>query len=264
MKRSSVAVAAIGLALVVSGCSDDGDTGSAATTSANTSATTASATAAPIDLSGYPALPDVPAAAAPTVDCGYRDARTPAKEVERPAGTGVSTEGTTPVTLTTNQGPVGLELDRAQAPCTVESFVTLARQQYFDDTPCHRLTAGRGLDVLQCGDPSGRGTGGPGYEFDNEYPENAYAPGDPALDQPVVYPRGTVAMANAGPGTNGSQFFLVYSDSALPPAYTVFGRMTDEGLATVEKIAAAGTDNSNGNGDGRPNSDVTIESATVA
>ena len=79
------------------------------------------------------------------------------------------------------------------------------------------------------------------YQFDNEYPTNQFQPDDPKLQQPVLYPRGTLAMANAGPGTNGSQFFLVYKDSQLPPNYTVFGTIDQTGLATLDKIAAAGT-----------------------
>ena len=112
--------------------------------------------------------------------------------------------------METNQGDIGLQLDNGKSPCTVNSFASLAQQGYFNDTPCHRLTTTEGLAVLQCGDPTGQGTGGPGYQFANEYPTNQYQPDDPALQQPVVYPRGTLAMANAGPGTNGSQFFLVY------------------------------------------------------
>lgn len=159
--------------------------------------------------------------------------------------------------MTTNQGPIGLVLDRAEAPCTVNSFESLASQGYFDDTNCHRLTTSAGLEVLQCGDPSGTGTRGPGYEFGNEYPTTAFEPDDPALSMPVVYPRGTVAMANAGADTNGSQFFLVYADSALPPQYTVFGTISDEGLATLDGIAAAGV--SGGLNDGPPAAPVTID-----
>ena len=107
--------------------------------------------------------------------------------------------------------------------------------------PCHRLTTSPTLSVLQCGDPTGTGTGGPGYEFANEYPTDQYPVGDPERRQPVIYPRGTLAMANAGqPGTNGSQFFLVYKDSQLPPQYTAFGTIDETGLATLDKIAAAG------------------------
>ena len=101
--------------------------------------------------------------------------------------------------MATNQGNIGLQLDNAKAPCTVNSFASLAQQGYFNDTPCHRLTTSEGLSVLQCGDPTGKGTGGPGYEFANEYPTDQYQPDDPALQKPVIYPRGTLAMANAGP-----------------------------------------------------------------
>ena len=143
--------------------------------------------------------------------------------------------------MATNQGNLGLQLDNGKAPCTVNSFASLAQQGFFNDTPCHRLTTSESLAVLQCGDPTGAGTGGPGYQFANEYPTDQFQPDDPKLQEPVVYPRGTLAMANAGPGTNGSQFFLVYKDSQLPPNYTVFGTIDQTGLATLDKIAAAGT-----------------------
>ncbi|CDO11210.1 peptidylprolyl isomerase [Mycolicibacterium cosmeticum] len=161
------------------------------------------------------------------------------------------------VSMATNQGNIGLQLDNAKAPCTVNSFASLAQQGYFNDTQCHRLTTG-GLAVLQCGDPTGTGTGGPGYQFANEYPTNQYQPDNPALQQPVLYPRGTLAMANAGPGTNGSQFFLVYQDSQLPPNYTVFGTIDKTGLETLDKIAKAGV--AGGGQDGKPAQEVTVKS----
>ncbi|MDT5327637.1 MAG: peptidyl-prolyl cis-trans isomerase, partial [Mycobacterium sp.] len=117
------------------------------------------------------------------------------------------------------------------------------------------------LDVLQCGDPTGQGTGGPGYRFPNEYPTNQYKLSDPALRAPVVYPRGTLVMANAGSGTNGSQFFLVYRDSKLPPTYTVFGTVDQAGLTVVEEIAAAGVQD--GTDDGKPKTNVTIETVRM-
>jgi peptidyl-prolyl cis-trans isomerase B (cyclophilin B) len=164
-------------------------------------------------------------------------------------------------TLTTNQGAIGLQLNNGQTPCTVNNFTSLARQGFFDNSPCHRLTTSPHMGVLQCGDPTGSGQGGPGYRFPNEYPTNQYRLTDPALKVPVVYPRGTLAMANAGPGTNGSQFFLVYEDSALPPTYTVFGTIDQAGLATLDKIATAGT--VDGSGDGKPALAVTITSVRV-
>ena len=160
--------------------------------------------------------------------------------------------------MSTNQGNIGLMLDNAKSPCTVNSFASLAQQGYFNDTPCHRLTTSEGLSVLQCGDPTGEGTGGPGYQFANEYPTDQYQPDDPKLQEPVLYPRGTLAMANAGPGTNGSQFFLVYKDSELPPNYTVFGTIDETGLATLDKIAAGGV--ADGGQDGKPALDVQVKS----
>jgi peptidyl-prolyl cis-trans isomerase B (cyclophilin B) len=160
--------------------------------------------------------------------------------------------------MSTNQGNIGLQLDNAKAPCTVNSFASLAQQGFFNDTPCHRLTTSPSLSVLQCGDPTGKGTGGPGYEFANEYPTNQFEPDSPASQQPVLYPRGTLAMANAGPGTNGSQFFLVYKDSQLPPGYTAFGTVDQTGLATLDKIAASGT--ADGGPDGAPEQPVQITS----
>jgi peptidyl-prolyl cis-trans isomerase B (cyclophilin B) len=160
--------------------------------------------------------------------------------------------GTTEVDLTTNFGPIGLTLDNANAPCAVASMVYLAGQGYFDDTVCHRQTSSEGLQVLQCGDPSGTGSGGPAYEF----------PTQVAGDE--TYPRGTVAMANSGQGSDGSQFFLVHGDSQLPPSYTVLGTIDEAGLATLDTIAANGNDGSNGPGDGAPTQEVRIQSLAVA
>jgi peptidyl-prolyl cis-trans isomerase B (cyclophilin B) len=192
--------------------------------------------------------------------CAYPTTGRPAGRPARPPRDGVvpTDPATVPATLTTNAGTIGLELDNGMSPCTVNSFVSLAQQGFFDGTPCHRLTANNSLSVLQCGDPTGTGSGGPGYEFAGEYPGNQYPPDDPALSKPVLYPRGTLAMASAGKDTNGSQFFIVYEDSRLPPTYTVFGSVDETGLNTVDRIAAAGV--TGGNLDGEPAQRVTIES----
>jgi len=166
------------------------------------------------------------------------------------------------MSIATSQGPIGVQLDNAQAPCTVNSFASLAQQGYFNDTHCHRLTTGPGLFVLQCGDPKGDGTGGPGYQFADEYPSNQYPPDDPARNQAIVYPRGTLAMANAGAGTNGSQFFIVYKNSTLAPSYAPFGEVV-KGLGIVQNVAKAGSDNANAAGDGHPKEKVVIESVTI-
>lgn len=151
--------------------------------------------------------------------------------------------------LATNCGPIVIELDPA-APLTLSSMVFLAEEGFYDRTSCHRLTTA-GIFVLQCGDPAGNGTGGPGYALPDE---NLPADGD------ANYPAGTVAMANAGPGTAGSQFFLVYDDTTLPGDYTIIGTMT-EGLDMVREVASVGT--VDGSPDGQPRQPLFIESATV-
>ena len=149
-------------------------------------------------------------------------------------------KGTVFTVVLTNRGPIGLTLNRAQAPCTVQSFIHLARHWFYNFTPCHRLTAYPTLKVLQCGDPTGTGEGGPGYRYKDELPTNLPpAPTDPTGVR-KLYARGVLAMANAGPDTNGSQFFLVYGDSALRPNYTIFGTVDQAGLATLDRIAAGG------------------------
>ena len=190
--------------------------------------------------------------------CDYQTDPTSDLAVGLPPTDDVPKKGTVTLDVTTSAGAMVFSLDRASAPCAVNSFEYLASQGFFDGSPCHRLTTEEaGFGVLQCGDPTGQGTGGPGYQFANEYPTDQYQPDDPKLQQPVIYPRGTLAMANAGPGTNGSQFFLVYKDSTLPPNYTVFGTIDQTGLATLDKIAAAGT--KDGGEDGAPKLDVTIK-----
>ncbi|MFF9149145.1 peptidylprolyl isomerase [Streptomyces sp. NPDC014861] len=172
---------------------------------------------------------------------------------------GIEAKGTYAFALKTNEGDITLEMDAAKTPRTVNSFKHLADKKYFDGSKCHRLTTA-GIFVLQCGDPEGTGMGGPGYNIPDE---NLDALGKPGSDGKVVYKAGTVAMANTGqPGTGGSQFFLVYKDSKLPPQYTPFGTIDAAGLKAVQKVGAAGVDG--GQGDGAPKKPVTIEKATVS
>ncbi len=189
-----------------------------------------------------------PSAGAVSGDCSYPASGQPAVDVTPPAAGTDQPTGEVQAVLQTSAGDIPLTLDGERTPCTVESFVSLAQQQYFSNTECHRLTTA-GIYVLQCGDPTGTGRGGPGYRFDDE------------LDGTETYPAGTVAMANAGPGTNGSQFFLVYEDTQLDPNYTVFGTMSPEGLAVVQSIAAGGV--AGGARDGAPANPVTITGVTV-
>jgi peptidyl-prolyl cis-trans isomerase B (cyclophilin B) len=181
--------------------------------------------------------------------------------------------------LTTNCGEIEIELLPERTPRNFESILFLANtgapkcdppgadcsgenptgevlqvQGYWDNTTCHRLTSS-GIFVLQCGDPTGTGTGGPGFTTPDEDLDSLTERFDEAGDGAVVYPRGTVAMANSGPDTNGSQFFLVYDDSPLPPAYTVVGTVT-EGLDIIDAVAEGG---STPEGDGEPNQTLELE-----
>jgi peptidyl-prolyl cis-trans isomerase B (cyclophilin B) len=198
-------------------------------------------------------------------DCGFRldESATAEPAVGLPPDDG-SVDADS-LALTTSAGEITIALDADQAPCTVQSMVFLAGEGYFDGTTCHRLTAAEGLKVLQCGDPEGTGAGGPGYVIPDELPTNL--PAGPALSDgspSAIYQRGVVAMANAGPETGGSQFFLVYGDSTLPPAYSVFGTIDETGLATLDQIAAGGiTPGENGPQDGAPTTPVTIETASA-
>ncbi|MFW8622696.1 peptidylprolyl isomerase [Corynebacterium glutamicum] len=192
-----------------------------------------------------------------SVTCEYPDAGEASKDVSTPATENVPATGTVTVNLTTAQGNIGMELDRSVSPCTVNAVEHMASEGYYNDTVCHRITTS-GIYVLQCGDPSGTGAGGPGFSFANEYPTDEATD----LTTPVIYERGTIAMANAGADTNGSQFFLNYEDSPLAPNYTYFGQITEEGLATLDAIAEVGTEG--GTGDGAPAQEVRIESAAVA
>lgn len=154
------------------------------------------------------------------------------------------------ITLTTNCGDIVIETLPAAAPLTVASEIFLVEQGFYNAVACHRLTTA-GIFVLQCGDPKGDGTGGPGYQVPDEN-----LPGEGAAN----YPAGSVAMANAGPGTSGSQFFLVYEDTTLPSGYTIWGTVTS-GLELLRGVAAAGV--TGGGSDGAPSQSITIETATA-
>jgi peptidyl-prolyl cis-trans isomerase B (cyclophilin B) len=260
----TVAAVAVVAAVVITVMNDhDKHKGNnAAPSSASNSPSSSASSASPTEPAGN-AAPLPPFKASPSVgaDCQYQ--ATPQEPAAKP--TKLPRTGKVPTdpaqvsaSMSTSQGNMGLMLANNESPCTVNSFASLIGQKYFDNTKCHRLTTSQSLGVLQCGDPKGDGTGGPGYQFANEYPTDQYPPNDPKLQQPVVYPRGTLAMANAGPGTNGSQFFMVYKDSELPPQYTVFGTIQADGLTVLDKIAQAGI--KGGGDDGPPANEVLIKS----
>ncbi len=220
------------------------------TTEAESSSSAPETTFAPLPTSLATPLPA-------TVQCSYTKTEDKAsKKVALPNGKDVSTKGTVNLNLVTNQGDIGLTLDRSVAPCTVNAFVSLAKAKYFDNTVCHRLMT-EGIKILQCGDPTGTGTGGPGFTLPDEFPA------DGSLDstQTVNYGRGTLAVANTGSkNTGGSQFFMNYGDSPLTPTYTYFGSINEEGLKVLDKIAEKGT---KADSPESPVEEVTITSATV-
>jgi cyclophilin family peptidyl-prolyl cis-trans isomerase len=233
-------VVVVGAALLITGVFQDDDTEAAADPSASSSAAaattnadgTVSCTYTP-DESGNPSLQDV---------------GTPPNPEATPA------QGTTALLMSTTQGDLTLTLDRAKAPCAAASFTYLAEQGFFDGSPCHREVNQPTFGVLQCGDPTGSGTGGPTYKFAEE------------VTPETTYPRGTIAMAkSSAPASTGSQFFLCFTDTQLPPEYTVVGTVDEAGLAVLDTIAAAGNDGSfeAQAGGGAPNLPVTINTMTV-
>ena len=149
----------------------------------------------------------------------------------------------------TNMGTYSAVLDAAKAPGTVNNFVSLARNKYFDGTTCHRAIPGF---MIQCGDPTATGSGGPGYKFADELPASG------------EYKIGSLAMANSGANTNGSQFFVISGDQgvSLPPNYTLFGQVTEGLDTTVVALDAAGNDDPSSNGV-PPLTEITIESITI-
>jgi peptidyl-prolyl cis-trans isomerase B (cyclophilin B) len=212
------------------------------------------------DDPGDPAAGPTPTpstSADPANPCPAPTVRPPSepKTFDAPAEASEAKDRTWRLALATTCGDITLNLDGAKAPQATAVVVQLAKAGYFDGSPCHRLTT-QGIFVLQCGDPTGSGSGGPGFDFGPV--ENA-----PKGD---LYPAGTVAMARrSGDGKSmGSQFFLVYQDSTIPSdaagGYTVLGRI-DAGLDIVEKVAAGGV--AGGGGDGAPVRAVSIESATA-
>jgi peptidyl-prolyl cis-trans isomerase B (cyclophilin B) len=272
-RLTAVIVTVVAVVLVVGGIyvvATAGHGGSAAAAGASGSSSPTTPTTPPVTSKGpckFTTTPDTPAPAGK--DVGLPD---------DPAGTPKT--GTAAVTLKTTAGAIPLTLNKAEAPCTVQSVLHLVTKKFFDNTPCHRETnypEPNPLFVLQCGDPTGSGSGGPGYTIPDEKPKTlksapSTTPVPSGQEAPVVYPAGTLAMANSGQAhTGGSQFFIVYKDSQLPPDYTVFGSVDTAGMTVLNKIAAAGitpgTDPSSGSAtpnDGKPKTPITITQAVAS
>jgi len=235
LTRTLAAAAAVAVLTFAAGCSDD-ETGKADDVSADdpaTSQTTESGT------------PDEGACAYPT------DPQSPAREVTPPPAD-PEVSGKVSVVVRTTVGDLNFVLDAKHAPCTVSSFLSLAEQDYYDDTQCHRIGVVPGFPMLQCGDPTATGGGGPGYTIPDETTGNE------------TYSAGTLAMANTGaPNTGGGQFFLVFGDMSLPPSYTVFGKMDASTIRILQDVAAKGHNDEYGDGTGRPNEPVTFEDVVI-
>ena len=187
------------------------------------------------------------------IDCWSEDQRTEgedmAKQYTKMPELRIDTAKTYTASLETNKGTIEVEFYPGDAPNTVNNFICLAEDGYYDQTPFHRIVQGF---VIQGGDPTGTGSGGPGYKFNDETVTKDYE-------------RGTLAMANAGPNTNGSQFFIVLDDlkGKLPKNYTIFGRVTD-GLEVVDAIASTPTSTGQSGEKSTPKEAITLEKVTIS
>jgi peptidyl-prolyl cis-trans isomerase B (cyclophilin B) len=241
----SAAVAVVAIAVVSTFLATRSSRSGAADKSTPSATATAGATPSP-STSPTPAP-----VAEPAHHCTYTASGTAARKVSLPTATPDYT-ATYRATITTNRGNIVIDLLNSKATCTVNSFVSLASQKFYNGTPCPRVTTSGGLYILQCGDPTGTGGGGPGYEFASENLTGA------------TYPAGTVAMANSGlPDSNGSQFFLVYKNTTLPASYTPFGTIVS-GLNILQTVGNRGFGPPlNQAGGGAPKEKVEIESVTI-
>jgi peptidyl-prolyl cis-trans isomerase B (cyclophilin B) len=215
------AAAGVLLLLLIAVLFDDGPRG--AETTAVEEPTTVTEPTATAERGGPAASPG---AAGTPAQCVFVPDGEPARSVA-PPGPEPGPEPALLLHLRTTAGDIDVVLDAEAAPCAAHSLRTLAEAGFYDGTPCHRLVD-LGIFILQCGDPTGTGRGGPGYRFAEEALEEA------------SYPRGTVALVNSGPATTGSQFFLVYDDSPLPAQYTPVGTVGEAGLQVLDAVAAAG------------------------
>lgn len=258
-----IAVAALVIALVTK---SDGSADSA-TSSTQTRLRVPGRTGSNPGGQASASVPPLPAFVPPPdlgADCQYRSVPDPATRPVNPPPSGrvPTTPPSIGAVISTNVGDIAIQLANSESPCAVNSFVSLAKQQFFDSTQCARLISSQDGGSLLCGGPDVDGSGGPGYEFADEYPVNQYKAEDPALRATVVYPRGTIVMATEGPNTNGSQFALIFRDSEMEPQSTVLGTIDQAGLETLDKIARAGI--AGNRQSGAPTNPVTITSVRLS
>ncbi|BBH16023.1 hypothetical protein Back2_03100 [Nocardioides baekrokdamisoli] len=209
-------------------------------------------TSGPTTTVSIPATtPSTTQAGGGSATCAWTDTGGAAKPVSMPPATVAKKNYT--ATIETSVGTLRVQLTGSATPCTVASFVSLAKQGYFNNTFCHRMGNTAGFEFLQCGDPTGTGTGGPGYTIPDE------------ITGSETYKAGTLAMANTGaPDSGGSQFFMVFGDSQFSPNYTVFGQLDAASIAVLKRVGAAGIGAAGPAGGGAPKEKVTFKSVTIS
>lgn len=240
--RVSAGIIALGLAMAACGSSADDVVSESTGSEASAETAAPAATEAPVEPA-TPATPAPPAAG----DCDDTfDPEVQVQSFDSAPPFCLDPDVSYSATVTTSAGTIVIDLDQTAAPTAVNSFVFLARNNYFDDTVCHRIIQ---EFVVQCGDPTATGTGGPGYSFPDELPEAGQ------------YQVGSIAMANSGPSTNGSQFFIITgaNGAGLPPLYSLFGQVGPDGLAVVAEMNGRGSLDPSG----VPTEEVRIESVEI-
>ena len=270
-KRAGIGLAVLCVLGLIAGVTTVLVSGSGTATAAKKPAAKVSATASPSSTATAAATASASPAAVtePAQHCSYASASAGSVVKSSPPTASPDYKAAYTASINTNLGPITIDLANSKATCTVNSFVHLASDDFWNNTQCHRLSTTDGLYMLQCGDPTAKasqklscssatlGTGGPGYEFASENLPTAGSSGS------VTYKAGTVAMANSGGATNGSQFFLVFKNTTLGPDYTPFGTITS-GLDILQNVAKAGTSCTfAGAGGGVPKDKVIIDSVSI-
>ena len=267
-KRAGIGLAVLCVLGLIAGVSTILVGGGGTATAAKKPAAKVSATASPSASATASASPA--AVTEPAQHCSYTSASAGSVVKSSLPTASPDYKAAYTASINTNLGPITIDLANSKATCTVNSFVHLASDNFWNNTQCHRMSNSDGLYMLQCGDPTAKasqklscssatlGTGGPGYEFASENLPTAGSSGS------VTYKAGTVAMANSGGATNGSQFFLVFKDTTLGPDYTPFGTITS-GLDILQNVAKAGTSCTfAGAGGGVPKDKVVIDSVKIS
>jgi peptidyl-prolyl cis-trans isomerase B (cyclophilin B) len=267
-KRAGIGLAVLCVLGLIAGVTTVLVSGSGTATAAKKPAAKVSATASPTATATASASPA--AVTEPAQHCSYTSASAGSVVKSSLPTASPDYKAAYTASINTNLGPITIDLANSKATCTVNSFVHLASDNFWNNSQCHRMSNSDGLFMLQCGDPTAKasqklscssttlGTGGPGYEFASENLPTAGSSGS------VTYKAGTVAMANSGGATNGSQFFLVFKDTTLGPDYTPFGTITS-GLDILQNVAKAGTSCTfAGAGGGVPKDKVVIDSVSIS